>query len=91
MEKVLFRDEDVVFLSKNFLSVRVDLTKRKPYQEDLIRVYRIVGVPALIFLDYKGKEIRGLRIESLVSKNELVGKMRAALEKKKANNVRSEE
>jgi len=81
MEKDAFRDQEVVSLSKKFVTLRVDLTRARPYQKELIDKYRVRGVPTVIFLDGGGKEIRSLRIEAHADKNEIKTRMKQVIEK----------
>jgi len=80
MERNVFTATEVVELSKNFLPVRVDLTRRHPDHEVLLRRYQIRGVPTILFLDTRGTEDRGLRIESYVAKDEVLKRMKQAAE-----------
>ena len=69
---------DLVEISKSFLPIRVDLTRRHPDQELLLRRYQIRGVPTILFLDSQGTEAKKLRIESYVTKNEVLDRMKQA-------------
>ena len=73
MEISIFRDAQVVALSKKFVTIRVDLTKR---QKELEKHYQIRGVPTIIFINGNGVEERALRIESYVGKEEVLKRMR---------------
>lgn len=79
MEKGVFREPEVIDLSRRFVTLRVDLTTREKQEDDLLTRYRIRGVPTLIFLDRKGKERPELRVESLLGREELLERMRKAL------------
>jgi thiol:disulfide interchange protein DsbD len=76
MEKEIFRNPQVVNLSQSFVTIRVDLTIG---QKELQEQYQIRGVPTIIFINGKGVEERGLRIESYVSKEEVLKRMRQLL------------
>jgi thiol:disulfide interchange protein DsbD len=76
MEKNVFTNPEVVRLSKNFVSVRVDLTKNQSYHEALLNRYRIKGVPTILIINGKGVEEKALRIESYVGKDEVLSRMR---------------
>lgn len=78
MEKNVLSDPEIISLSHKFVTIRVDLTKRHPHQEELQKRYKIRGVPTIIFLNSKGVEERALRIESLVSRSEVLNKMKKA-------------
>lgn len=81
LEEDVFTDPEVVTLSKQFVNLRVDLTKRHPRQEILQKQYHIRGVPTVLFIDRKGAEKKPLRIESYVEIGEMIQHMQQALEK----------
>lgn len=65
LDNITFNDDTVVEqLKQNFLFIKVDLTRKKgdPAHENLLKNYRIKGVPTLVFLDGKGQEIKELRL-----------------------------
>ncbi len=78
MDERVFNDPDVVALSENFLPLRMDLTNRLPGQDVLLARYTIRGVPTVIFLDRKGRELRSLRVESFVPARVMRERMRQA-------------
>lgn len=81
LEEDVFTDPEVVTLSKQFVNLRVDLTKHHPRQEILQKQYHIRGVPTVLFIDRKGAEKKPLRIESYVEIGEMIQHMQQALEK----------
>ena len=76
MERNVFTAPEVVKLSKNFQNIRVDLTKRHPEQDLLMKRYQVRGVPTIIFLNKQGREEKGLRIESYVNKEAVLNRMK---------------
>ncbi|MCP4022431.1 MAG: thioredoxin fold domain-containing protein [Desulfobacteraceae bacterium] len=64
LDNVTFHDRRVVKMAqKDFILVKIDLTRKgNPDHEKLLKKYDIKGVPTIIFLDGKGKEIKGLRL-----------------------------
>jgi len=76
LEKNVFTSPEVVKLSKNFRNIRLDLTKRHPEQDLLLKRYQVRGVPTIIFLNTQGREEKGLRIESYVNEKEVLKRMR---------------
>jgi len=80
LDKKVFTDPDVVKLSRDFVTVRVDLTKRHPYQEKILERFQIRGVPTIIFIDGQGREVKALRIQSFVNAEEVLKKMKALFE-----------
>lgn len=81
MDKKVFKDGEVVRLSRNFITMRLDLTRRQPFQDEILRQYGVRGVPTVIFLNQGGEEEKRLRVESLVSRFEFLDRMRKLLEK----------
>ncbi|MBW1945606.1 MAG: thioredoxin family protein [Deltaproteobacteria bacterium] len=79
MDEEVFSDPGVVRLSQNFLTMRVDLTKRQPYQDALLRKYKVRGVPTVLFLNREGLEEESLRVEYLVSRSQFLDRMSRAL------------
>ena len=82
LDKRVFHDPDVVRLSKKFITLRLDLTRRHPMQEEIMGQYQVKGVPAVIFLNLNGIEERKFRVEYVVDKNEFINRMKQLLEKK---------
>ena len=81
MEKKVFTDPQVVELSRHFVPVRVDLTKRHPHQAELLKHYQVRGVPTVIFINRNGIEEKDLRIESFVKRNDVLRRMKRFIEK----------
>jgi len=79
MDSKVFTAPEVIALSRQFLAVRLDLTRRQPQQDDILRRYGIKGVPSLLFFDTQGKEVRSLRVEEYVDKKELLERMKKLL------------
>ena len=79
MEKKLFISPEVVRLSRNFFTLRLDITRKQPLQDKIRHKYRIEGAPTIIFFDRKGKEQKDLRIESMEEESEFLLKMKKAL------------
>ena len=75
----VFADSRVVELSNSFLPLRLDLTRRQPHQDQLLRKYNVRGVPAVLFIDSEGHEKRELRVESYVEADEFLHLMKRAL------------
>lgn len=79
MDESVFRDPDVVALSKKFLTMRVNLTRHRSGQKKLLKEYSVRGVPTIIFINREGVEERRLRIQEFVGKEKLLSRMREAL------------
>jgi thiol:disulfide interchange protein DsbD len=81
MEKRVFKDPEVVRLSQNSITMRLDLTRRQPFQNELLKQYGVRGVPTIIFLNKEGKEEKDLRVETYVGRSEFLNRMREHLER----------
>ena len=79
LDKQVFSQPDIVALSKEFTTVRVDLTTRHEAQEILQKKYEIRGVPTVIFIKGDGLEERKLRVESYVDPEVMLKRMRELL------------
>jgi thiol:disulfide interchange protein DsbD len=79
LEKRVFKDPEIVRLSHQFSTVKVDLTNRQRDQEILLKKYRVRGVPTVLFFDRLGKERKDLRVEMDVGKRAFAERMRALL------------
>ena len=81
LDQKVFRDPEIVKLSREFVALRVDLTRQHTHQDELLKMYQVRGVPTIIFMNRKGVEERALRIESYVKRGEVLSKMRQLIEK----------
>jgi len=79
LERTVFSDSEVLALSKKFVTLRVDLTRRHPGQDKILARYGVRGVPTVIFIDSKGEERKHLRVEELIGKDEMIARMKAVL------------
>jgi thiol:disulfide interchange protein DsbD len=79
MDKDVFQDPEVVRLSRQFATLRVDLTTRQSSQQEVLARYAIRGVPTVVFLDREGREAKALRIEELVPKTTFLERMKRLL------------
>ncbi len=80
MKESSFRHPGIVKLSRSFVNVTVDLTRRRNWQEGLRRRYQVRGVPTVIFINRRGIEEKKLRIESYVGQNEILNRMKQLIE-----------
>jgi thiol:disulfide interchange protein DsbD len=80
MEKTIFKDPEVLRLSKDFINLKVDLTKQEPFHDELLRRYNVIGVPTVIFLNREGNEESESRIVGLVERSIFLERMKKALE-----------
>jgi thiol:disulfide interchange protein DsbD len=79
MDKKVFTDPDIIAFSTKFVTMRLDLTRRQPFQEKVLKGYGVRGVPTIIFHNRDGSEERQLRIEHFVPKSEFMDRMKALL------------
>jgi len=80
LEKEVFSDPEVVALSQHFLTLRIDLTKNHPNQNELQKRYQILGVPTIVFINREGDVERELRIESFVNRDVVLQRMKRLIE-----------
>jgi thiol:disulfide interchange protein DsbD len=84
LDRSTFAAPEVVVLSGRFLMLKADLTSASsPMVRELVRRYKVKGVPTLVFLDASGREISDLRAVGFIDKDELLRRMRIALAAKK--------
>ena len=81
MDSKVFTDPEVIELSRQFLAVRLDLTRRQPHQDEILHRYGIKGVPTLLFFDTQGREVTSLRVEEFMDKKEILQRMKKLLPK----------
>ena len=81
MDSKVFTDREVIELSRQFLSVRLDLTRRQPHQDEILRRYSIKGVPTILFFDTEGQELKSLRVEEYMDKKEILQRMKKLIPK----------
>jgi len=79
LDRTVFQDAEVRELSRDIVFMRLDLTRRRPFQEEVLSRYGIKGVPTVLFLDREGRERRSLRIESYVDKAVFLSRARHLL------------
>ncbi len=80
LEKFTFSQPEIVEISKNFVMLKVDLTRAgEERSRELRREYAIKGVPTLVFLGPEGNELSDLRVVGFVEKEELLPVMEKAV------------
>jgi thiol:disulfide interchange protein DsbD len=79
MEREVFTDPEVIKLSRNFVTVRADLTRAQPYHDQLMDRYQIRGIPLVVFINSDGKEVERLRIVGLVNRTQFAEKLKEFL------------
>jgi len=81
MDEEVFRDPEVTELSKEFVMLRIDITRKHPHQEELQKRYQIRGVPTIVFINSKGREVNALRLELYVDRDEMIKRMKSLIKR----------
>ncbi|NIS38300.1 thioredoxin fold domain-containing protein, partial [Candidatus Saccharibacteria bacterium] len=82
LDQFTFSDSRVIELSKNFTMIKADLTKsQSPEVKALQKKYEIKGVPTLVFLNRKGKEIEETRVVNYIKADQFLSIMKNVLKK----------
>jgi thiol:disulfide interchange protein DsbD len=81
MEREVFTDPEVIKLSRDVITMRLDLTRSQPFHDEVMRKYQIRGIPTAVFINRQGIEERRLRIVGFVDKAEFLKRLRWLLEK----------
>ena len=79
LDEQVFKDSGIVELSKQMVTLRLDLTRKSVLQEEILNRYKIVGVPTVLFINSHGIEEKSLRVESLVSRSVFAERMKRLL------------
>ncbi len=77
LEEITFRNPEVVKRAENrFTMIKVDLTRTgNPENESLVTRYGVKGVPTMIFLDSRGRELKALRLVDYLPPEQFLGRM----------------
>lgn len=79
MERTTYADSKVAAALEPFVRVKADLTDmRSPENEALIEKFELDGLPAVLFLDREGEEIRELRIFGYASPSDILQTVNSA-------------
>jgi len=81
MDKQVFTDPEVIKRAREVTTVRADLTTWQPFHDKLLKKYQIRGIPTVVFINAGCIEERGLRIEYLVGKSEVLDRLGRLLKK----------
>jgi thiol:disulfide interchange protein DsbD len=63
------------------VTLRLDLTRRQPHQDEILHRFGIKGVPTILFFDTQGKEVPSLRVEEYMDKKEILQRMKTLVPK----------
>ena len=81
MERDVFGDPEVIKASRNFVTVRADLTTVQSSHDQLLKRYKIRGIPATVFINEEGVEETEMKIEGYVDKSFFLKRLKAVLNK----------
>ena len=72
MEKTTYRDPEVEQALKNWILVKVDVTKPNEQTQSAKNAFKIIAPPATLFIDKTGNEVRSLRRFGFIKSTELI-------------------
>jgi thiol:disulfide interchange protein DsbD len=81
LDHKVFTDAEIVALSRQMVTLRLDLTRRQPHQDEILHRFGIKGVPTILFFDTQGKEVPSLRVEEYMDKKEILQRMKTLVPK----------
>jgi thiol:disulfide interchange protein DsbD len=75
LDKISFADNRVIEISKNFVTLKSNLTRGSdPIVKELRSKYDVKGVPTIVFLDQSGVELKNLRIVQFEDADEVLSR-----------------
>lgn len=77
LDEYTYTDQEIIDLSKSFNNIKIDLTQEN---DAISSNFDIKGLPVVIFMDSKGKELRDLRVTGFLEPEEFKKKLESALE-----------
>jgi thiol:disulfide interchange protein DsbD len=75
LHRKTFRADRVVEKAAGFSMIKVDCTSPTEEIAALTEKYRVTGLPTVVFMDRKGKEIKDLRVTGFISPSEMIARM----------------
>jgi len=79
MERSTFTDHRVIEKSRQFVLLKSNLTRNSdPQVREVSRQFRIIGLPTVVFLDRKGREVSELRVEGFLDADSFLHRMEKA-------------
>ncbi|HOW87951.1 MAG TPA: cytochrome c biogenesis protein CcdA [Candidatus Omnitrophota bacterium] len=85
LEQFTYSDPGVIETLGRFRKIKVDATSADSAETlDAIRRFGVFGVPTIVFLDEKGREVKTLRMNGYVSPSQFVRAIRGSILKKYA-------
>lgn len=79
LDQFTYSDPKVISAMKGLRKIKVDVTSVETEEiREAVRQFNVFGVPTVIFIDEKGREIKDLRVNGFVSAEEFLGSLRSA-------------
>ena len=80
LEDVTFHDAEIVKQAgQDFIMVKIDLTRRgNPVHKQLLKEYKVKGVPTVVFIDRQGNEQSNLRLVDFLPADQFLIRMAEA-------------
>ena len=77
LEDVTFHDAEIVKQAgQDFIMVKIDLTRRgNPVHKQLLKEYKVKGVPTVVFIDRQGIEQNNLRLVDFLPADQFLIRM----------------
>jgi thiol:disulfide interchange protein DsbD len=75
LDRKTFRTDRVIEKAAGFSMIKIDCTSPTEGIAALTEKYKVTGLPTVIFMDRKGKEIKDLRVTGFVSPSEMIARM----------------
>ena len=80
LERFTFSDEKVIAAVNPFLTLKVDLTHfESPEARPLREQFDVVGVPTIVFLDVRGREVQESRVVGYLGPDDFLQQVKRAL------------
>ncbi|MCK7523226.1 MAG: thioredoxin domain-containing protein [Ignavibacteriales bacterium] len=76
LDALTFSDERVIKEMGRFTNYKVDMTKMTQENEDLRKRFNVIGMPTVLIIDSRGKELN--RITGFVNADEFLGYIKEA-------------
>ncbi len=74
LDHFTYSHPDVLERLDRFVSIKLDFTAESAWRDSLTAKYRVVGLPTVIFLDSRGNEVPGTRIQGFLPADKFLRK-----------------
>lgn len=75
LDKNTFSNEEVKKLLKDFIFVKIDVTKNSEYLVSLQNRFNVVGLPTIIIIDKRGEIMPHVTVQGFISAEEMIKKL----------------